>query len=69
MHPGIFGVNHRYPYEGFGMWDPAINERTQLFDPSLLGRGFNAVRFPGGLVANTYHWKRAIGPLSRGAST
>ena len=64
VHPGLFGVNHRYPYEGFGMWDPAINNAYPRFDHRFSAAGFTAMRFPGGSVANTYHWKRAIGPLS-----
>ena len=64
VHPGLFGVNHRYPYEGFGMWDPAIDNAYPRFDHRFSAAGFTAMRFPGGSVANTYHWKRAIGPLS-----
>jgi alpha-N-arabinofuranosidase len=64
VHPGLFGVNHRYPYDGFGMWDPATRSVPKLFDERFAAARFSAVRFPGGLVANTYHWKRAIGPVS-----
>src|SRR4051794_23908088 len=64
VHPGLFGVNHRYPYDGFGMWDPSIPGVPKQFDKRFSAAGFTAVRFPGGLVANTYHWKRAIGPPS-----
>ena len=24
VHPGLFGVNHRYAFDGFGMCDPSI---------------------------------------------
>lgn len=63
VHPGLFGVNHRYPYDGFGMWDSSTGNVHELFDRRFAAAGFRAMRFPGGLVANTYHWKRAIGPL------
>jgi alpha-N-arabinofuranosidase len=67
VHPGLFGVNHRYPYDGFGMWDPSIPGVPKLFDERFSAAGFTAMRFPGGSVANTYHWKRAIGsPSTRG---
>ena len=62
VHPGLFGVNHRYPYEGFGMWDPASDSVYPRFEHRFSAAGFTAMRFPGGSVANTYHWKRAIGP-------
>ncbi len=65
VHPGLFGVNHRYPYDGFGMWDPSIDNVYPRFEHRFSAAGFTAMRFPGGSVANTYHWKRAIGPLSQ----
>ena len=65
VHPGLFGVNHRYPFDGFGMWDPSIPGVPKLFDRRFAAAGFTAVRFPGGMIANTYHWKRAIGPPSK----
>jgi alpha-L-arabinofuranosidase len=65
VHPGLFGANHRYPYEGFGMWNPASDSVYPRFGQRFSAAGFTALRFPGGSVANTYHWKRAIGPLSQ----
>ena len=65
VHPGLFGVNHRYPYDGFGMWDPATQSVPQRFAERFAAAGFTAMRFPGGLVANPYHWKRAIGPPAK----
>jgi alpha-N-arabinofuranosidase len=64
VHPGIFGVNHRYPYDAFGMWDSSTGDVPKRFDERFSAAGFKSVRFPGGLVANTYHWDRAIGPVS-----
>jgi len=65
VHPGLFGVNHRYPYDGFGMWDSATDSVFPRFEHRFNAAGFTAMRFPGGSVANTYHWKRAIGPPSQ----
>src|SRR4051794_37667887 len=65
VHPGLFGVNHRYAYDGFGMWDPSTESVPELFERRFAAAGFRAMRFPGGLIANTYHWKRAIGPPSK----
>jgi alpha-L-arabinofuranosidase len=65
VHPGLFGVNHRYPYDGFGMWNSATDSAYPRFEHRFNAAGFTAMRFPGGSVANTYHWKRAIGPPSQ----
>lgn len=62
VHPGLFGVNHRYAYDGYGMWDPSIPGVPARFDRRFDAARFRAIRFPGGTIANTYHWKRAIGP-------
>ena len=63
IHPGVFGVNHRYPYNGFNMWDPKADRTYPLFLERFKYAGFTEVRFPGGRTANNYHWQRAIGPL------
>ncbi len=65
VHSGLFGVNHRYPYDGFGMWDPSTDNVYPRFDHRFSAARFTAMRFPGGSVANTYHWRRAIGPPSQ----
>ena len=65
VHPGLFGVNHRYLYDGLGMWDPATENVDPRFEHRFSAAGFTAMRFPGGSIANTYHWKRAIGPPSQ----
>ena len=64
VHPGLFGVNHRYAYNGLGMWDPSTQRFPSRFSKRFAAAGFTALRFPGGSIANTYHWERAIGPLS-----
>ena len=60
----VFGANHRYAFDGFGMWNPAANAPEPAFVRAYRRTGFSSVRFPGGTIANRYHWKRAIGPLS-----
>jgi alpha-N-arabinofuranosidase len=61
---GIYGVNHRYPYGGFGIWDEANEDFHPRFMHNFEQGGFTGVRFPGGRIGNTYRWKRAIGPQS-----
>lgn len=62
VRAGLFGVNHRYAYNGFGMWDPSIPGVPKRFERRFDADRFRAIRFPGGTIANTYHWDRAIGP-------
>jgi alpha-N-arabinofuranosidase len=64
ISPLLYGINHRYAYAGFGMWDSAGNRPAPRFVDNFRYSGFTAVRFPGGRMANTYRWKRAIGPPS-----
>jgi alpha-N-arabinofuranosidase len=63
VHPGVFGVNHRYPYSGFDMWDSGEDATYPLFAERFEYAGFTEVRFPGGRTANNYHWQRSIGPV------
>jgi alpha-L-arabinofuranosidase len=65
VHPGLFGVNHRFAFDGFGMWDPSIPGVPKRFERSFDAARIQAMRFPGGSIANTYHWERAIGPPSQ----
>lgn len=65
VHPGLFGVNQRYAFDGFGMWDPSIPGVPRRFDRRFEAARIKSMRFPGGSVANTYHWERAIGPVAR----
>src|SRR5215210_1881834 len=39
VHPGLFGVNHRYAYDGFGMWEASIPGVPRRFE-----RRFDAAR-------------------------
>lgn len=59
---GLLGVNHHYNADGYHLWDPA----TDAADPAAVRgaelAGITSMRFPGGTVANTYDWKRAVGP-------
>ncbi|MDQ3783915.1 MAG: hypothetical protein M3360_03430 [Actinomycetota bacterium] len=59
----IYGANHRYPYNGFNMWDSRKGEPYPLFVRRFDYAGLSAVRYPGGRTANNFHWRRAIGPV------
>ncbi|HWC13038.1 MAG TPA: hypothetical protein VG929_00410 [Actinomycetota bacterium] len=62
---GVYGINHRYPYAGFGTWDVANNRPYPNFVENVRYAGFTIMRFPGGRMANPYRWKRAIGPVEQ----
>src|SRR5215208_4879068 len=65
VRSGLFGVNHRYAYEGYGMWDQSIPGVPRRFDRRFDAARLRAIRFPGGTIAHTYHWDRAIGPVAQ----
>jgi alpha-N-arabinofuranosidase len=63
ISPLVFGANHRYPYNGFDMWNSKSEEPFPKFLEMYETAGITALRFPGGRTANNYHWQRAIGPI------
>lgn len=58
----IFGGNNNYGANGSGMYDPAKGRVYPSFVAQTKQSGFQSMRFPGGTMANTYHFARAIGP-------
>lgn len=63
INPLVYGANHRYPYNGFDMWNSKTGEPFPRFLEMYKTSGITALRFPGGRTANNYHWQRAIGPI------
>lgn len=58
---GLFGANHRYPFEAFGSFTDDGRPEAGLVAQGRAA-GITNLRYPGGTVANTFRWKRAIGP-------
>ncbi|MFQ5595578.1 MAG: alpha-L-arabinofuranosidase C-terminal domain-containing protein, partial [Anaerolineae bacterium] len=62
IDPLLYGLNHRYLFSGYGVWDA----EAQQVHPEVISRsleiGFPVARFPGGTVGTTYHWTDGIGP-------
>ncbi len=52
VSPLLYGVNHRYAYNGYGMWDPVEQRVYPEFAQRVKDAGLSAVRFPGGTIAN-----------------
>lgn len=61
----IYGANHRFLHNGFGMWDAAGQCSFPKFDAVYDDIGFTSVRYPGGTLANLFRWKQAIGPVDK----
>jgi alpha-N-arabinofuranosidase len=57
----LLGINHRYNADGYGLWNPRRDAPRQVYVDGAVRAGVESLRFPGGTVANTYEWKRAIG--------
>ncbi|NOZ93247.1 MAG: hypothetical protein GXP47_00710 [Acidobacteria bacterium] len=58
----LYGLNHRYPHDGYGVWDAGAQRVHPEVIASSLEIGFPVARFPGGTVSSTYHWTGGIGP-------
>ena len=67
ISPLIYGTNHRFPDNGFGMWDPNRAVAVPAFDAVYDDIGCKAIRYPGGTMANLFDWKKAIGPVQERA--
>ena len=56
----LLGVNHRYNGDGYGLWTQEGAPNRGYVDGAIRA-GVQSLRFPGGTIANTYEWQRAIG--------
>lgn len=61
---GLFGTNVEWFHNANGLWNPAGGLNLGL---TQLARqqGITVVRFPGGILADFYHWRDGVGPRSR----
>jgi alpha-N-arabinofuranosidase len=59
----LLGGNGRWAYDNFGGWNPATRAAYPNFIQALTDSAVTSVRYPGGTIANLYHWKQAVGPL------
>ena len=61
---GLFGINHRYAFNGYGSFDPKTmsikDSFAQLYDQA----GFGSIRYPGGTISNLFDWKETLGKVS-----
>ena len=56
----IFGVNHRYAFNGYGSFDPDTMRVKDDFTALYKQVGFGSIRYPGGTISNLFNWKTTM---------
>ncbi|MBE6469688.1 MAG: hypothetical protein E7001_07050 [Coriobacteriaceae bacterium] len=57
----VFGINHRYAFNGYGSFDPVAMKVKDDFAALYDEAGFGSIRYPGGTISNLFSWKETIG--------
>ena len=60
----IFGINHRYAFNGYGSFDSETMQVKDDFRALYEAAGFGSIRYPGGTISNLFNWKTTIGPVA-----
>ena len=60
----IFGINHRYAFNGYGSFDSETMQIKADFKALYEAAGFGSIRYPGGTISNLFNWKTTIGPVA-----
>ena len=60
----IFGINHRYAFNGYGSFDSTNHKVKDDFKALYKKAGFGSIRYPGGTISNLFNWKTAIGDVA-----
>jgi alpha-N-arabinofuranosidase len=63
ISPLLFGSAVEWVDHGNGLCNPASGELRQAVIDELLPLRLPVIRFPGGILADHYHWRDGIGPL------
>ena len=58
----IFGINHRYAFNGYGSFDSKTMKIKEDFAKLYDEAGFGSIRYPGGTISNLFNWKETLGP-------
>lgn len=61
----IFGINHRYAFNGYGTFDAEQMKMKDAFTALYKDAGFGSIRYPGGTISNLFNWKTTIGPKEK----
>lgn len=57
----IFGINHRYAFNGYGTFDTNAWKVKDDFRTLYENSGFGSIRYPGGTISNLFNWKETLG--------
>ena len=57
----LFGINHRYAFNGYGSFDPSTGKVRDDFEELYKNANFGSIRYPGGTISNLFRWKDSIG--------
>ena len=57
----IFGINHRYAFNGYGTFDSKEMKMKDEFTKLYEQAGFASIRYPGGTISNLFNWKTTLG--------
>ena len=58
----IFGINHRYAFNGYGTYDQENEMMKEDFTKLYRDAAFGSIRYPGGTISNLFNWKTTLGP-------
>ena len=61
----IFGINHRYAFNGYGTFDSYLMEIKDDFKELYEEVGFGSIRYPGGTISNLFNWKATLDSVGR----
>ncbi len=61
----IFGINHRYAFNGYGSFDSYLMEVKDEFKELYEEAGFGSIRYPGGTISNLFNWKTTLDSVGR----
>ncbi len=65
LEDGIFGINHRYAFNGYGSFDPDEMKVKEEFQELYEEAGFGSIRYPGGTISNLFQWKTTLDSVGR----
>ena len=60
----IFGINHRYGFNGYGTFNSETMQMNEEFVELYKQAGFGSIRYPGGSISNLFNWKATLGPVA-----
>jgi len=60
----VFGTNIEWVDNGDNFWDPDLQDFRPERIAAVAETHPTSIRFPGGVHADTYHWKQAVGPMA-----